>query len=381
MVHNRYQHAGGEDAVFANEVRMLRNAGHDVIEHVSGNERIITLLDKVLAGLGATWSYAGYRAFGKALDVEKPDVVHIHNFFPYPSPSILWASARRRVPTVWTLHNFRLTCANGLLYRNNKPCTKCVGRNPFPAILHKCYRGSRVGSLVVATNIALHRFLRTWQKKVSQFIVLSEFSKKIFIDAGVPEHRIAVKPNFSEPSMPSTKVRSGALYVGRLSPEKGVEILVRAWKDIPETLTIVGDGPLRAHLENIAGPNVRFEGKKSKVAVNKAMMETRLLIVPSLCFENFPMTIVEGMSAATPILASRIGALSTIIEDGLTGIHFNPGDAEDLSRKAIAALANDSLLCEIGNRGHRYFKQHMGESNNAAALSKIYQEIMNDGVC
>lgn len=375
MVHNRYQHAGGEDTVFANEAMMLREAGHDVVEHLTSNSRIKSTSDKVLASVGATWSYSGYRAFGQALDIAKPDVVHVHNFFPYPSASLFWACSRRRIPTVWTLHNFRVMCANGLLYRDNQPCTECVGSSPLPAVLHKCYRGSRVGSAAVATTIAAHRFLRTWQSKVTRFIALTDFAKEQFIKAGLPAERIVVKPNFSEGSAPSVQPREGVLYVGRLSPEKGVETLVRAWANVNDTLTIVGDGPLRQHLEDIAGPNVQFTGRLGPAEVARALTRARLLVVPSVWFENFPMTVVEGMAAATPILASNIGALATIIDDGVTGLHFTPGDADDLAQVANAALADDSNLRAIGRRARQHYETYLSPAPNCAALEAIYNEI------
>lgn len=379
MVHNRYQHAGGEDTVFANESLLLRKAGHNVIEHITNNDVISSSLDKIKASLGATWSYSGYRALRDLLDQEKPDVVHVHNFFPFPSASIFWACAHRKIPAVWTLHNFRLMCANGLLYRKDRPCTDCVGRNPLPAVWHKCYRQSRLGSTVVAATIAAHRILGTWPTRVTKFIALTEFAKAQFIKAGLPAERIVVKPNFGDATPPTNLPRAGVLYVGRLSPEKGVETLVRAWTRMPETLTIVGDGPLRNHLAKIAGPNVRFAGKMVQADVIKEMSQTRLLVVPSLWYENFPMTVVEGMAAATPILASRIGALSTIIEDGITGLHFNAGDIDDLTRIATAALSDDKRLREIGARARLNFEAKLTPRQSLQALERLYFDMIEGG--
>lgn len=376
MVHNRYQHAGGEDTVFANEARMLRAAGHTVVEHLTSNDRINSTLDKITTSLGTIWNYSGYNALGKALDIAKPDIVHVHNFFPYPSASLFWACSRRGIPTVWTLHNFRTICANGLLYRDNKPCTDCVGRSALPAVLHKCYRQSRAGSAAVATMIDAHRILGTWRKKVGRFIALTEFAKEQFIKGGIPAERIVVKPNFSDTPTLTNCRRTGALYVGRLSSEKGVETLVKAWSKVAETLTIIGDGPMRGHLEQIAGPNVQFAGRKSSAEVALAMSQTRLLIVPSLWFENFPMTVIEGMGNATPILASRIGALATIIEDGVTGMHFAPGDISDLTRTANAALRDDKALREIGERARQNFDAYLSAEKNIRQLEALYRDVL-----
>ncbi|SMD04695.1 Glycosyltransferase involved in cell wall bisynthesis [Novosphingobium sp. B1] len=376
MVHNRYQHAGGEDTVFANEAQMLREAGHEVVEHLTSNDRIKSTFDKLLASAGVIWSYSGYRSLGHALDIAKPDVVHVHNFFPYPSASLFWASARRGIPTVWTLHNFRVMCANGLLYRDNQPCTKCVTGNALPAVLHKCYRGSRAGSAAVAAQIAAHRFLGTWKSKVTRFVALTEFAREQFVKAGLPAERIVVKPNFTKVNSLTFQSRMGALYVGRLSAEKGLETLVRAWAKVGEKLTIVGDGPLRGHLQQLAGPNVHFLGTMNSAEVASEMSRARLLVIPSVWFENFPMTVIEGMATATPILASNIGSLATLISDGVTGLHFNPGDEDDLARVANIALADDERLREIGRRAREHFITHLSSDKNRAILEQIYKDVM-----
>lgn len=376
MVHNQYQHAGGEDSVFSNEATILREAGHEVVVSLTSNDKINSNIKKVLASFSAIWSYSGYRRLARVLDKEKPDVVHVHNFFPYPSASLFWACTRRRIPVVWTLHNFRLMCANGLLYRDDRPCTDCVGRSPLPAIRYKCYRQSRIGSAVVAATILTHRIIGTWRNKVTCFIALTEFAKQKFIEAGLPPEKIVIKPNFSQAQFPSAHVRAGALYVGRLSPEKGVDTLIKAWANVTHHLTVIGDGPLRHQLEQIAGPNVSFVGQQSPKSVKEAMSKTQLLIVPSIWFENFPMTIVEGMAAATPILASDIGALSTIIEDGVTGLHFTAGSADDLARAANKALADEAYLRKIGTEALRHFQTYLSPERNCEYLEKIYRKIV-----
>lgn len=379
IVHNRYQHAGGEDSVFANEAALLRSAGHQVTEHVTTNEHINSAIDKAMASLSYIWNANSYSYFKELLDDLNPDIVHVHNLFPHPSASIFWACADMRIPSIWTLHNYRITCANGLLYRDAQPCTDCVGRWPAAGVRHGCYRGSRTGTAAVAASIVAHRVLGTWERKVTRFIALTDFAKDQFVVAGLPADRITVKPNFVHAPATPQRPRDGALYVGRLSAEKGVETLVKAWTAMDgEKLSIVGDGPLREKLESIAGANVHFLGQMNPKAVNIEMASAKLMIVPSEWYENFPMTIVEAMAAGTPILASRIGALTSILETGVTGLHFTARDEVSLTVEAKNALADPQGLRDIAYRAKKHYDQYLSPSANLVQMERIYHAAIRD---
>ncbi|MES2987759.1 MAG: glycosyltransferase, partial [Pseudomonadota bacterium] len=308
VIHNRYQQAGGEDAVFANEVALLRSSGSETETLTADNDDIQGALAKAAAALRVIHNPAGRAAVAEAIARFRPDVVHVHNFFPKLSPAVFDACADSGVPVVWTLHNFRLACANGLLFRDGRPCEDCVGRAPISAVLHRCYRGSLAGSAAVAGMIGFHNMRGTWQRKVTRFIVLSDFARALVTRAGVPAERISVKPNFIFDPLsgidPGPPQRGGAVFVGRLSAEKGATVMIEAWRKLPNIpLTLLGDGPERAALEAAAPANVRFLGFQQRAEVMAAVQSAQAIVVPSTCYENFPLAVVEAMALGTPVIA------------------------------------------------------------------------------
>lgn len=382
VAHNHYQQAGGEDAVFDNEVKLLREAGHVVETLAVSNDTI-----KGAAGRAGTALLAPYNPFGRRLMARhiadfRPDVVHVHNFFPRLSPAIFDACHAAGVPAVWTLHNFRVACASAFLMRDGKICDDCLGAGPMPAIRHRCYRGSMIGSASLAGMIALHDALGTWQHKVARFIALTEFARDKFIAAGLPAGRVVVKPNFAQPPFPGNSgepvPRESALYVGRLSPEKGVGVLVDAWQGMDVLLTIIGDGPERAALEARAGPHVHFLGHRDSSFVQEAMRAAALLIVPSIWFEMFPMTVVEAMANGTPVLASAVGALAEIVADGVNGLHFRVGDAADLRRMAQVAFSDRAALSTLGRQARAAYEEKLSPAVCLADLERIYRDAISE---
>ena len=229
IVHNRYQQRGGEDFVFDSEVELLTSAGHDVQTLVVSNNDINSSLAKALVMLRAVENPAGVAAVSTAIKKFQPDIIHVHNFFPLLSPAIYKVCHAQKIPVVQTLHNFRPICSNGLLFRNNETCHLCVNHSAVWGILHRCYRSSLLGSLATARMISAHRRRKTWNTDIDRYIALSAFSRRIFIEAGFPEDRIIVKQNFiSDPGAPKDESREGALYVGRLSAEKGLRVLLES---------------------------------------------------------------------------------------------------------------------------------------------------------
>lgn len=253
VLHNRYQVAGGEDTAVRQEVSMLRQAGLAVDLLEVTNEHIQGPLQRAATALNLVYSVRSRDLVTARIAALRPDLVHVHNFFPVLTPSIYDADSR--IPFVQTLHNYRLLCANALLFRENKPCEDCVGKRiPWPAVQHACYRGSRAGSAAVALMLSVHRFRNTWSARVSRFIALTEFARTLFVNnLGIDAERIVVKPN----AAPDPGVGDGAggyaLYVGRLSPEKGMLTLIAAAEHgfgIP--LKVAGTGPLSALVERAA---------------------------------------------------------------------------------------------------------------------------------
>lgn len=375
VVHNRYQHKGGEDSVFAAETAMLEQAGHAVRTLEFSNDAIHGFSAKARTVVRGVRNPDSERVLDAAIADFRPDVMHVHNFFPTASPAVFWASARARVATVWSLHNYRLTCVNGFLLRNGGPCEDCVGRSGLSGILHRCYRGSLIGS-AVATAVHRHWVGGDWLEEVDRFIALNPFARRKFVEAGLAEDRLAVKPNFiPDPGAPTAPdARAGALFVGRLSFEKGVDTLIDAWQHIPHPLTVVGSGPEEARLRATAPANVTFLGAQPPEAVQREMARAKLLVVPSRWYENFPMTVVEAFAAGTPVVASRLGALAEIVTDGVDGYHFAPADPQDLAAVVNAAFADPARL-EAASLGARAtYERELTEARNLEMLERIYTD-------
>lgn len=382
LVHNKYQFAGGEDAVFENEAALLSDNGHAVDRLVVSNDHIRGVTASALAAIRATYNPAGRRLMAETIARTRPDIVHIHNFFPLLSPAIFDACAAANVPAVWTLHNFRLTCANGLLFRDGKPCERCIGGSPAWGVVHRCYRGSAIGSAAVAGMIGYHRAVGTWRRKVAQFIALSEFSRSRFVAAGIPSELISVKPNFvSDPAASGVQFdrpRAGALYVGRLSIEKGVRSLIEAWRQVDVPLTVIGEGPEQAALQNLAPAHVHFAGRRDRGGVMAAMAQAQAVVAPSICYENFPLTLAEAAAVATPILASRRGASEEIVTGGDMGLLFEPGDPDDIARVARQAFAAPERLRAMGQAGRRRYEAAFEPRTNLRQLVGIYDAALGN---
>jgi glycosyltransferase involved in cell wall biosynthesis len=391
MVHNTYQQPGGEDVVFQQECANLSRAGHEVVLYQRSNFEIdkLSAFGRLALPKNTIWSAATRREFGALLERERPDVVHVHNTFVMVSPSIYAACRDHHVPVVQTLHNFRLLCPGATLYRDGQICEDCLAGSLWSSVRHNCYRDSKSASATVALMLATHRRLGTWRDAIDRYIALTEFSRDKFISAGFAAHKIAVKPNFvgSDPG-PRTETRDDthdethgfALFAGRLSPEKGLATLLDAWERLAVRcpLQIVGDGPDRAELEsrvrdrNIQG--VTFRGSIPRAETLALMKTARFLIAPSTWYEGFPMVIAEALACGAPVICSRLGAMQEIIADGVTGLHFTPGDGEDLARKVAHACNNPYELAAMSRSARRDYERHYTAERNYELQMEIYRE-------
>ena len=380
QAHNAYQKAGGEDAVVANEGALLTGRGHQVRLWSVDNAAITGPWAKLRTAWQVPYSHTARRRVAAAIAEFAPDVVHVHNFFPLLTPSVYDACRDAGVPVVQTLHNYRTVCAGALLLRNGRPCEDCIGGSPYQGALHGCYRGSRPGSFAVARMIDRHREQGTWRTKVDRFIALTEFAKAKFIEAGFPADKIAVKPNFvdDQGARPPEADRHGALFVGRLSPEKGIGTLLTAWRDLDVPLRIAGDGPLLSMAQSTDSHNVVPLGKLPPEAVNQEMARATFLVMPSECYETFGMVIAEAFSKGLPVIASRLGAMAEIVEDRVTGLHFAPGDAHDLAAKARWAADHPEQMRRMGANARRAYEERYAPKVNYEKLLAIYQAAIRE---
>jgi glycosyltransferase involved in cell wall biosynthesis len=370
VIHNAYQHRGGEDSVVADEIALLRARGHAVETYARSNDEIAGMSRLALAGQ-TLWSRRTTRDLAGAIGHFRPDVIHVHNTFPLVSPSLYWGAERAGVPVVQTLHNFRLLCPQAMLLREGRVCEDCLGRLPWRGVLRACYRDSVAQSAALTGMLSLHRALGTWQHKVARYIALNEFCRRKFIEGGLPGERIAVKPNFVDLPAPEDRPRGGALFVGRLSSEKGIRVLADAAEQVPELdISVIGRGPEEGLLQGL--PSVRCHGFRDAHGVRIAMAQAAFLVMPSIWYENFPRTLVEAFAAGLPVVASRLGALADLVRDGETGLLFEPGDAADLAAKLRWAAVHPAETARMGRMARAEYEANYTADLNYQQLLTIY---------
>jgi glycosyltransferase involved in cell wall biosynthesis len=376
-VHNRYLIRGGEDESREAEENLLRQMGHQVDVYEEDNKTLASL-NKVQALTRTIWSQSSYRKIREQLNQAQYDIVHIQNFFPIISPSAHYAAQAAGVPVVQTLRNYRLLCPNALFFRDNQVCEDCLGKKiPYPGVLHRCYRESLPASVGVTAMLTTHRLLKTWIRKVNVYIALTNFAREKYIQGGLPSEKIVVKPNFVSPD-PGVGSGNGryALYVGRLSVEKGLDTLLAAWKQLDEKLPlkIVGDGPLADEVKFAAQSLVDVEwlGIKSMSEVHTLMGNATVLIFPSKWYETFGRVAVEAFAKGTPVIGANIGALQDLIDSGRTGLHFQPGNAEDLASKVSWLVDHPETLKKMRLEVRAEFENKYTAQINYKMLIDIY---------
>ncbi|NQT06488.1 MAG: glycosyltransferase family 4 protein [Candidatus Omnitrophica bacterium] len=382
LVHNFYEHPGGEDHVFNAEKALLLHYGHKVIEYVDNNKRL-TKINVISNFINSLWSKKTIRHLNKILRTEKPDIVHFHNIFFAISPSAYYACKKLKFPVVQTLHNYRLICSASICYRNNRLCEECyAGKMPYRGILHACYRGSRLQTFGITLIVSLHRWLGTWQKKIDLYIALSNFASQLFIENGVARKRIVIKSNFvyPDPGMrDTTNIGKYALFVGRLTDEKGVLTLLKAWDmlhGIP--LKIVGDGRLFTDVKKIISENsnksIELLKWRNREETFKLMKASRFLVFPSEWYECFPLVLIETFACGVPVIASRLGAMKEIITDNYNGILFTPGNTEKLAEKIAWAWKHEDAIKEMGRNARKEFELKYTGEKNYGLLINIYKQ-------
>jgi glycosyltransferase involved in cell wall biosynthesis len=390
LVHNFYRSSApsGENVVFEAERDLLRGRGHDVVELTRTSDVLEgrPLLGPLRGALATPWNPFAVRVVRRAIEREKPDVMHVHNTFPLLSPAIFRAARGTATATVATLHNYRNFCAAAVLTRDGRPCTLCLDRrSSLPAVRYGCYRNSRVATLPLAVMSALHRRLGTWTRDVDRFVALSLFQKDFLVRAGLAAERIEVKPHFlaaPSPMRPWAEREGAVLYLGRLGPEKGVRSLVEAWLkwgDGAPPLELIGDGPERSALEAlVAGrggkPRIAFTGPMAFADAQARLARARLLVLPSVCIEGFPMVIREAYAAGVPVAASRLGPLPELVRDGVTGVLFEAGNPEDLRTRVAPAWSDQPRLSEMAQAARREFDARYTAEIGYRRLMEIYEE-------
>jgi glycosyltransferase involved in cell wall biosynthesis len=390
LVHNTYQQPGGEDVVFEQERRLLEHMGHMVVAYCRSNHEIekLSVIGRSALAVRTVWASDTHRDFSALLVRENPDIVHVHNTFIMVSPSIYSACRKQGVPVVQTLHNFRLLCPGAQFLRDGKICEDCVDHTLWRSVWHGCYRDSRPATASVALMLAWHRRSGTWDELIDRYIALTDFARNKFIASGFPEYKIVVKPNFVDPD-PGAKQGpgEGALFVGRLSNEKGLLTLLDAWKQLPKEcwLQIVGDGPQREELEQMVRrfgiSSVHFRGRLSHSETLAAIKSSSFLVLPSEWYEGFPMTIAESFACGTPVICSKLGAMEEIVADSRTGLHFLPGSSQDLAHKLEWAFAHPLEIAAMGRAARAEYEALYTPQSAYRQLMDVYEQTVAAYAC
>jgi glycosyltransferase involved in cell wall biosynthesis len=386
VVHNRYrsEQPSGENNVVDQEVELLAAAGHDVslFERRSDDIETMSLAGKATVPLRVPWNRAVRTEVATRLRARRPDVVHIHNTFPLLSPSVLAACADTGVPAVATLHNYTMICPPGTLYRNGRLCTECVGTTPFPALRHGCYRNSRLATAPMAVNVAVNR--RRWWSGVKRFFCISGAQREILVRAGMPASRLMVKHNFvNDPGVRREGAGEHILFLGRLTAEKGVKLLMAAWEicggELGVPLVLAGTGPMRDEVENWARhrDDVRYLGLRNKTECQGLIARAVAVAAPSTWLEAFGLVVVEAMAAGVPTVAPAHGAFTELVEDGVTGLLHRPGDAASLA-DGLRRVRSDSNRA-MGVAARRRYERDFTPAVGLARLIEGYEAAIAEG--
>lgn len=378
VLHNRYREPGGEDRAFAQEVALLRGHGHAVVEYVDANPPA----DEgrpVPAALAAVWSRAAYRRVREVIAETHPQLAHFHNTFYRISPAAYYACRRAGLPVVQTLHNYRMGCVNAVCARAGQTCDDCIASTlAWRGVWHGCYRNSRAASAAVAAIGAVHKWMGTYRRQVCAYISLSEFARRLHVRSGVPAELSFVKTNFAL-AIPSAAAAAGgyALYAGRLVREKGIYVLLEAWRRLRPALglKVAGDGPdaapLRACYRDL--PGVEFLGGVPPGRMRELMAGAAFLVQPSLLWENCALSVIEALGAGLPCIVSGHGSLAELVEHGRCGLHFRPGDAGDLAAKMSCLAAHPAEQSRMARAARERFERHYTPEKNYAQLMAIYE--------
>jgi glycosyltransferase involved in cell wall biosynthesis len=372
IAHSRYLSGSvsGENRVVEDEAALLQSGGHTVRLWDPSVSKAGGVRQMTRVALDTIWSRD--RALQMRTLISEADIqlVHVHNLFPALSPAVIRVASEADVPIVMTLHNFRMMCLPAVLLRDGHVCEDCVGKVPWRGIVHRCYRGSRPASAVLASSITLHKALGTFSMP-HRYLAVSDFVRQKHIEAGLDPNKIEVKSNFVWPGLRRKGPGEYLLFLGRVSSEKGVRTLIEAAKLLEARVMIVGDGPEETQLKRNAPSGVEFQVSVSPEGAAHLLAHARALVVPSICYEGQPRSILEAFAAGVPVVASRIGGLPELVEDGVNGLLVPPGDAKALA-DACSSLS-DSSSVRMGQAAFERWQRDFSPTRGLDALLSSYR--------
>lgn len=383
MVHNRYDIRGGEDESTDFEYDLLRQRGHKITLLEADNAVIGKDISALRAATSALWSREWYKVILDTLISGSYDILHVQNFFPLISPAVYWAAHSAGVPVIQAVRNYRLVCPSANLFRDGKLCESCIGKKiKLSGIIHKCYRNSFSGTATVSSMSASHHLIGTWKRKVTRYVAISEYVKQQLVRDGFNHNKISVKPNFVPEKWPHTSFarndRQHILYVGRISQEKGVDVLIDAYQKskIRVPLKLAGEGSLE-EFPTIEG--VEFLGRLPLSEVYKLMERAIIVVMPGRWAEPFGRVAIEAFSRGTPVVASSLGGVTEVVQDGSNGFLVQPGNANDFSDR-ITQIVNDARLWhELSTKALSDYRCMFSADSNYKQLLQIYNAVLQEG--
>ena len=382
-VHNKYLVSGGEDKSHIVEKEMFDYMGSNVYDYTIDNKKIAEI-GKTKTAIRSIWSRKSYDNLNTIIREKEIDLIIVQNFFPLISPSLFYVAEKNNVPTIQFLRNYRLLCPSADFFRNGEVCEKCLGKKfQYPSIKHKCYKNTALGSSTIASMNFIHKILGTWDDKVSLYIALTEFAKKKYIEGGLPKDKILIKPNFLYPD-PGVGKHDGdyIIFVGRLSVEKGVRTLLKAWSKFKGStnLIILGEGPLESEVReaNQIDSRIQYKGNVSTEKVFYYLKRSKFMVFTSEWYEGMPRTLIEAFATGTPVVSSDIGSMSTMIKDGRNGIHYEPGNVNQLYRFISDLISNDQLRRKLGFQAREDYLESFTRSANLKFYKKVFDKVFDE---
>ncbi len=343
-----------------------------------------TIPEKIRCFGRVIYSFQARRRVERIINEHRPEIAHLHNIYHQISPSILPVLKKNGLRTVLTSHDYKLICPNYTLFDGRGTCEKCLGGKNYHVLTTGCHGGSLATGMTLAIESYLHLFLGSYRRYLDMVITPSRFMKECFVRFGIPEAKIVYVPNFVDPIPENIEPGRGGyiLYMGRLSREKGVDSLILAMREFQETpLIIAGDGPERKALERMSEEegvgNVRFVGQKESDDLGGLLSGSMFTVVPSIWYENCPLSVLESMAYGRPVIGSKTGGIPDLIHDGEDGLLFSPGDANGLSDRIGLLLGDAGYRERLGRKAHRRARQEFTKEAHRDRILSIYSDLLD----
>lgn len=391
VVHNYHRSgsASGDDQVFDNESQLLERHGIEVVRYSVSNDSFDSAgpIGKLSNAFGMMWSVRHYRAIKEIIERESPDVMHVHTFFPLLSPSILYAAKRAGIGVVATLHDMRFVCPVATSLRNGKLCNECADGCYLRMARHKCFKGSRLHSIVVALIFIFHRWRRSFYDQIDRYICLNDNQMALLKEVGFDQAKMIKKYNFVEEPFYNLESISDfdlpkryVVYYGRLGEEKGIRVMMDAWEDLKDVpLVVMGGGPLKSEFEEwaIGKKNVHYLGYVEHDNCLGVVKRSEFVIFPSIWYEGCSMVEIESESLGKPIIATDLGFSSEAIENGKNGVKFSLGDIDGLSKAVRDLWENPELIERMSVAAAEDYDRKYRAGDNMSQLVEIYKGMLN----